>query len=259
LSAGLATVLLLYAGGYAALALRVRRRGGAPRPLRTASFALGLVAIGVALASPLEAAAADGSLLAHMAQHELLLNVAPVLLLLGIDARLAAPVTRALVAPLARPARGRRLLLAAGTPGVALGVFAAVIAVWHIPAVYAAAAASPVLHGIEHASYLWAGLLFWFQLLRPLPTLRRMEPAGELLFLLGGTLAGAALAALLVGAPVSLYPEAVSGGPTDQQLAGGLMMAVEMPLALGIGTFVLMRGTRRPRARRGPEVPWLGI
>ena len=259
MSPGLGAVLLLYAGGYVLLAQRVRRRRGTVRPLRAASFALGLATIGAALASPLDGAADGGSLLAHMAQHELLLNVAPVMLLLGIDAQLAAPLTRAVGAPLARRRGGSRLLQAAGTPGVALGLYVGAMAGWHVPGVYSAAAATPVLHGIEHASYVWAGTLFWFQLLRPLPTLRRMTAGGELPFLLGGTLGGAALAALLIGAPVSLYPAAVSGGLGDQQLAGALMMAVEMPLALAIGTVLVMRAARRARARGGPALPWLGL
>ena len=104
----LAPVLAAYAAGYAALAHRVWRRRGVVRPLRAAAFALGLAAVAAALASPLDRWADDGSLVAHMAQHELLLNVAPVLLLLGLDAQLAAPLTRAVGGPVARRSRGLR-------------------------------------------------------------------------------------------------------------------------------------------------------
>ena len=60
---------------------------------------------------------------------------------------------------------------------------------------------------------------------------------------------------MLIGAPVALYPDAVSGGIADQRLAGGLMMAVEMPLALGVGYAVLLRAALRPRGRTGDA--WL--
>jgi hypothetical protein len=46
-------------------------------------------------------------------QHELLGNVAPVLLLLGLDARLAHPVTQLFFGPIVRAPRSRRLLKAA--------------------------------------------------------------------------------------------------------------------------------------------------
>ena len=41
----------------------------------------------------------------------------------------------------------------------------------------------------------------------------------------------------------------------DQRLAGGLMMMVEMPLALGVGYAVLLRAALRPRGRTGDA--WL--
>ena len=251
----LAPVLAAYAFGYAALAHRVWRRRGVVHPLRIAAFALGLTAVAAALASPLDGWADDGSLVAHMAQHELLLNVAPVLLLLGLDAQLAAPLTRAVGGPVARRSRGLRALALLGAPALALVLYVGVAAAWQVPAVYAAAAASPVLHPLEHLTLTWIGLLFWFHLLRPLPSVRRLAPAGQAVFLLLGMVGGALLAAVLIGAPVALYPDAVSGGLSDQRLAGGLMMAVEMPLALGVGYAVLLRAALRPRGRAGDA--WL--
>ena len=62
---------------------------------------------------------------------------------------------------------------------------------------------------------------------------------------------------MLAGAPVALYPASVSAGLADQRLAGGLMMAVEMPLALAVGYAVLLRAALRPRRRMGSG--WLGI
>lgn len=228
MSGGLALALAGYAAGYGALVHRLRRRRGIVHPLRAAAFALGLAVVALALASPLDGWAEDGSFLAHMAQHELLLNVAPVLLLLGLDAQLAAPLSRALGGTVARRERGLRVLGLLGAPALALALYVGVVAVWHVPGVYAAAAGSALLHPLEHASLLWIGLLFWFHLLRPLPSVRRLTPAGTLGYLLAGTLGGAALAALLAGAPVSLYPESVSGGLGDQRLAVGPRLVVQL-------------------------------
>jgi len=247
----LGLVLAVYAAGYAALAHRVWRRRGVVRPLRAVAFALGLAAIAAALASPLDGWADDGSLVAHMAQHELMLNVAPVLLLLGLDAQLAAPLTRAVGGPVARNRRGLRVLGLLGAPALGLALYLGVAAAWQVPAVYGAAAASPVLHPLEHLTLVWVGLLFWFHLLRPLPSVRRLEPAGQGVYLLIGMAGGALLAAVLIGAPTALYPGSVSSGMADQRLAGGLMMAVEMPLALGVGYAVLLRAALRGRRRTG--------
>ena len=258
MSAGLALALAGYAVGYGALTRRLWRRRRIFRPRRAAAFALGLAGVAVALASPLDAWAADGSLLAHMAQHELLLNVAPVLLLLGLDAQLAAPLSRAIGGSLVRRDRDRRLraLALLGSPALALALYVGVVAAWHVPGAYAAAAGSALLHPLEHISLLWVGTLFWFHLLRPLPALRRLSPARQAGYLLLGTLGGALLAGTLAGAPVALYPQWVSSGLDDQRLAGGLMMAVEMPLALAVGYAVLLRAALRPR--RGTESAWLG-
>lgn len=250
-------VLGAYTAGYAALAHALWRRRGIVRPLRAAAFALGLATVAVALASPLDGWAEGGSLVAHMAQHELLLNVGPVLLLLGLDAQLASPLTRAVGGTIARRRRGLRALGVLGTPALALGLYVGVVAGWHVPDAYAAAAGSQVLHPLEHVSMLWVGLLFWFHLLRPLPSVRRLTTArGQAGYLLLGALGSALLAALLVGAPVSLYGESVSAGLGDQRLAGGVMMVVEMPLVLGVGYAVLLRSALRPR--RGGGAAWLG-
>jgi len=257
MSGGLAIALGAYAAGYGALVHRLWRRRGIVRPARVAAFTLGLAAVALALASPLDTWAAEGSLVAHMAQHELLLNVAPVLLLLGLDAQLAAPLSRAVGAALARRRGGLRALRSVGAPTLAVALYVVVVAAWHLPGAYAAAAGSAVLHPLEHASLLWVGLLFWFHLLRPLPAVRRLTPPAQLGYLLLGTAGGALLAAVLAGAPVALYPASVSAGLADQRLAGGLMMAVEMPLALAVGYAVLLRAALRPRRRMGSG--WLGI
>ncbi|TMC80476.1 MAG: cytochrome c oxidase assembly protein [Chloroflexi bacterium] len=59
------------------------------------SWSIGVAVILIALESPLDTIAEQRLLSAHMLQHELLLTIAPTLLLLGLFPRLVAPVTRA--------------------------------------------------------------------------------------------------------------------------------------------------------------------
>ena len=226
------------------------------RPLRALAFALGLAAVAIALASPLDGWAAEGSLVAHMAQHELLLNVAPVLLLLGLDVQLAAPLGRAVGSTLAGRSSRLRVLRALAAPALALVLYVGVVAAWHVPGVYAAAAGSAVLHPVEHLSRSGSGCCSGFTCCARCPRSVRSGRRRSSGTCCSGTLGSAALAALLAGAPVALYPESVSSGLDDQRLAGGLMMAVEMPLALAVGYAVLLRAALRSRRRVGSA--WLG-
>ncbi len=67
--------------GYLALVALSVRRGRTVSPRRVAAWLAGVAVIGLALMSPIDALAAERSLTMHAVQHELLLTVAPVLLL----------------------------------------------------------------------------------------------------------------------------------------------------------------------------------
>lgn len=244
LDPGLVAVLVSYLAAYVLLARRRARVRGRVEWARAASFGLGMGALVAALLSPLDALAEDGALAAHVAQHELLMNVAPVLLLLGLDAQLASPVTRALFGPVVRSARGRRVLRAASRPTIALGLYAGVMWAWSVPPVYRAVSASSLAHPLGHVLLASAGMIFWFHVIQPLPALRRLDFLEKLGYLLAGSLAGAAVAAALIGAPEALY----GGTLAEQRLAGGLMMGVEMPLALGAGLWAVLRVIPRTRS-----------
>jgi cytochrome c oxidase assembly factor CtaG len=157
---------------------------------------------------------------------------APLLLVLGIPPGLAER--------LARPAVVRFLTL----PVVALPLWIATYAVWHVPALYDAALEHPhTLLPLEHASYLASGLLFWWCVWQDAP---HALPAVAR--------AGYAFAAFVLSAPVglvlALVPEPLydfyAGAPErvwgltrveDQQL-GGMTMAAEQSIVFFV-VFVL--------------------
>ncbi len=209
--------------------------------LRVTSYALGLIVIVVALDSSLDQLADNGSLAAHMVQHELLGNVAPVLLLLGLDPALAKPVTQAVFGPMLIRPHWRKALQAANSPLLAVGLYIGVMWLWYVPSVYRHVSESPVLHPLGHALFIATGLLFWFHVLRPLPALVTLSPAQKLLYLLVGTIGGSVVAAFLIGAPEPLYGATLE----NQRLAGAVMMAIEMPLAVGAALWVFLRAVPR--------------
>jgi putative membrane protein len=141
---------------------------GPRRPIdtwRARCFTAALVALGLALLSPLDAL--SGALAsAHMVQHLLLLLAAAPLLALSAP---SSAILRG--SPLAlRRASGRwrrRLGLTHGNLGVLLHPFAVwllsvgVIWFWHAAGPYDATLDNQPLHVLEHASFLVTAVLFW--------------------------------------------------------------------------------------------------
>jgi putative membrane protein len=226
--------------------VRLRRRGRADHAGfgRVVLFALGLACAVLPLVSPLDAVA-DGYLLsAHMLEHVLLGDAAPALLLLAVRGPLLAfmlPAAAVRFVNRHAPLLGVAALL--GQPLVALAIWTAATALWHVPALYDAALAHERLHELEHACFFFAGLLVWLQLIDParrgrLSVKGRAAFAG-LLFLVGQLLSSVLflsppLYAWYTHRPVRLW------GLTplaDQQFAGLVMMGEQV---LTLGTCVLL-------------------
>lgn len=226
---------------------RVRRRDPAQAPWSRAwIFACGLAVMVVPLVSPLNVAGERYLLSAHMLEHVFLADAGAALLVLSVRGAMSRSLLpRPAPAPL--PAIGDFLL----RPAVTLAVWAAVVAVWHIPAVYDRALTHPALHALEHLSFVLAGLLAWTQLIDPTGS-GRLGITGRLAFTVAMFFAGQLLSDALVFSFHAYYP-AYAGRPgrlfgvsplTDQRLAG-IVMAAEQLLTLGTCFVVLLLQLRR--------------
>jgi cytochrome c oxidase assembly factor CtaG len=239
----------LLAVAYAALLAHARRRGRAVSGRAVGCFAGAVLALLVALASPLATLAEGYLLTAHMAQHLLLILVVPPLALLGLPGWLL----RAVVATSA----GDRLARAAGRPLVAFLAGSAVLAGWHLPPLYDAALRDVRLHALEHLSFLAAAGLFWWPVVAPLPEHDRLGPLGRVFYLFGANVPAAAIAAPLTLAPGVLYaPYLAAADPlgldpllrdgwgltplADQRLAGVLMWGPMSFLLTAIALAILV-------------------
>jgi putative membrane protein len=220
----------LYARGMARL---WRRRGGraAVTTARAGAFAAGLVALGVALLSPLDGLAARSFAL-HMLQHVLLVAVAAPLLVL---AEPLVPWLWALPRKRRRELGGwwrrsgglREAWRWVSAPLLAWGLHLGALWVWHAPALYEGALGSAPLHALEHASFVATGLLFWWPVVRR----SRLQPAGVLLYLFGAAVASSALGALIAFSGSVWYPSyrgasPLGLAPLEDQAAAGLLMWV---------------------------------
>jgi putative membrane protein len=165
------------------LYLRAARRIRGWPGVRRIHWLAGLAIEFVALAGPV--AAYESSLFSvHMVQHLLLTMLAAPLLLLG------APFTLAL----RRASPGGRRQLSAllngklvrfmTHPTVTWTLFAAVITLSHIGAVYNAALENEGLHVLLHAAYLGAALLFWWPVIGLDPSGHRLAHPLRLVYLL---------------------------------------------------------------------------
>jgi cytochrome c oxidase assembly factor CtaG len=259
--AAAALAAALYAQGF----VRLRRRGRADHASigRAVAFGLGLVLLVLALCSPLDAVGEGYLLSAHMLQHVLIGDAAVALMLLGLSGpMLFFFLPRAPLRQVAHLQPLRRTLSVLVTPWVAFGIWCAVFATWHVPALYDLTPDNQALHDVEHLCFVLAGLLVWYSLLglagRGAPSRPRRLALAVALFA-----AGQILAMVLIFSFEPLYP-AYADQPErllglspmmDQRLAGLVMMA-EMTITLGSLAAFLLLATDRT-LRRQQERPAL--
>jgi putative membrane protein len=203
-------------------------------PWRAAGFVLGLLSIWIAIASPL-AAFDEESLTVHMLQHLLLMTIAPALILLGAPVMplmhgLPRSFVRSVLGPFFRWAPVQRLGHLFSQPAFCWIAAAAALVAWHIPAAFTLALKSEDWHIFEHASFLAAGLLFWWPIVQPWPSVAVWSRWSLLLYLFLATLPCDILSGFLVFSERVVYPVyflaprhfAISV-LEDQQRAGALM------------------------------------
>jgi putative membrane protein len=157
----------LYARGIARM-WAASKIGAGVREWEAAAFGVGWLTFIVALISPLHAL---GGVLfsAHMTQHELLISIGAPLIVLG---RPLIPFLWALP-PAWRQSLGNlshrgeisgswRVLT---VPSVAFSLHAIALWVWHLPGPYQATLRSELVHSLQHASFIFTALLFWWTIL----------------------------------------------------------------------------------------------
>ena len=205
--------------------------------MRLTSFLAGVTIILLALISPIDRLG-EQLFFMHMTQHLLLLDIAPILLLLGLTKVLLRPLTKRLV----------RVEQAAGPlahPVFAIALYVATMALWHVPAMYDAALQHPVVHVLEHVSFGLAGGLYWWHLLSPIRARRRLGGMGPVVYMLATKALVGLLGIMLAFAPEAIYdfyerqPGYWGLSPETDQAVGGLIMALEQSIVMGVALVFL--------------------
>jgi putative membrane protein len=246
---GVGLAFVLFAQG--SVRLRRRRPDHAPWS-RALLFAAGLALLVAPLVSPLDHVGDEELLSAHMLQHVLIGDAAPALLVVAVRGPLLffllpPPVLR----PLASFQPLRALLSVLMRPLVSLGLWAVAFLGWHVPDAYDYAAAHPLVHDLEHLSFVVAGTLAWAQLVDPARHGRLRRPQRVFFALAMLAVSQPLVDALLFTGPA--YPRYVGAhglsALTDQRLAGVVMMTEQL-LSLGICVALLLRPYLEERRER---------
>lgn len=240
---------------------------------RLVAYWVGLVAIVLALLSPIDALGQQLFFM-HMIQHLLLVMIAPPLLMVanpmpfvlwGLPTGLRRRVGGLFSQALHRESGFRRGLRTVTQPGIIWMIWVISLIGWHDPTMYNAALRYGWVHNVEHLTFFIASMLFWWRLTGAGP---RLHKQSGLLGRIGLVLA-AVPPNMLTGIVLAFaeqgyysYYEAVPrlwglDVLTDQQIGGvimwvpGSMMYIVAALIL-IGRF-LSQEERKPHL---PESEW---
>ena len=203
----LVAVGFIYVRGW--LALKPTRPYQIPA-WRLFSFLAGLLAIFVAVSSSLDTYS-ETLLFMHMAQHFVLMSVAPPLIVLGspfvpLLRGLPRPIVRRIGGPIFRSAMAHSLQKTFSRLPFAWLAMNLTYAGWHIPKAYEFALSSENWHNFEHFCFFATSLIFWWPIVQPWPA--RWQPNRWMImpYLLTSDLVNTGLSAFLCFSGRLLYP-----------------------------------------------------
>ena len=172
------------------------------QPSKRLLLGVGVALLLLAVFSPLAAWAEQRSFAAHMAQHLLLGDLAPLVLAIALAGAVSVH------------------------PAIALPVWAANLVAWHVPVAYEAALHHEAVHVLQHLALFAGGVLLWTSVFSP-----RYSVAARLGAVAGMMLVSLGLATVLLWWPrviYSTYRDAHTLGGisplSDQRVGGGLML-----------------------------------
>jgi putative membrane protein len=208
---------------YAVRARTLARRGTPVPTWRILLFALAIGLLLLAFASPLATVGEDELFSAHMLQHVIVGDLAPLCLLAGLTGPLLRPVLAF---------RWVERLRVLANPLVALPIWTANLVLWHLSPLYEGAVRHDLLHAFEHASFFTAGVIVWLPVLETLPAPEWFGTGAKLGYVVVVRLVETIVGNVFIWAGSPFYDVYVHadepwgiGALQDQGLAGAVMMA----------------------------------
>jgi cytochrome c oxidase assembly factor CtaG len=216
--------IVLAAALYARRVATLHSKGRPPSWWKPACFLAGLTVAALAVVSPIDALGEDRSFTAHMIQHLMLGDLAPLLCVAGLSGPILRPV-------LALPLVGRLRVLI--HPLRALPIWAFDLALWHLPGAYQLALRNDTIHAIEHTCFFVGGALLWGAILEPLPGPAWFGSGAKALYILAVRGFDTLLAFVFVWSHTVFYPyyshvaPLWGMSPIEDQNLGGIAMLAE--------------------------------
>ncbi len=212
----------LIALAYAKRVRTLARRGQPVPGWRAWLFGTGIFLVLVALVTPIDAAGEDEFLWAHMTQHLLLGDLAPLACVAGLTGPILRPVLSIHVF---------NRLRALTHPLVALPLWALDLYLWHLPFLYQAALHHSVVHALEHAMFFGFGALMWAPVVEVLPGPMWFGTGWKLGYIVAVRLIETVLGNVFLWSGGVFYPYYANvphslgiTAQSDQGIAGGVMM-----------------------------------
>jgi cytochrome c oxidase assembly factor CtaG len=220
----LAIGLYIYAMG------PLRKRHFPDEPImtgQTIAFLSGTLIMFLALVSPLDELGDSYLFSAHMVQHLCLTILGPPLLLLGTPEWMV------------KPALQNKVIFNVAKvltyPVVAFVLYNVDFWLWHAPPLYNATLENQTIHILEHLTFIFFGLLYWWPIFSPSKDLPRLPFGGQILYLFVSGMPSVLLGAGLTFSPPLYAPYIAApriwgiSAATDQQL-GGLIMWIPVSI-----------------------------
>jgi putative membrane protein len=208
-------------------------------------FGAGILSFYLAVGSPLDPLGENYLFFAHMIQHNILMYVSPLFILLGIphqnfDEFLERnPITRKIL----------RFLL---HPIIAGLLFTMVFSFWHIGVFYEAAIRDKTLHMAEHLSMFFTSILMWWPLCSKSKYIPALSFGPQMLYVLALMLGQTPIFAILTFSKDVLYDtyfyaeRIMNISPLEDQKTGGVLMKLaNMIVSVSVLSSIFYRWSKK--------------
>ena len=225
--------------------LRLRICPELPNPLGYSIwFSAGLITFYLAVGSPLDPLGENFLFSAHMVQHNILMYVSPLFVLLGLP--------KPLVDHFLSLYQGTEIIMRFLTHPIIAGLlFTLVFSFWHVGAFYEAAIRDKVIHMAEHLSMFFVSLLMWWPICSPSNRLPSIRFGPQMLYILALMLGQTPIFAILTFSKDVLYDtyfyaeRIMDITPIEDQKAGGVLMKIaNMAVSVGVLASIFYRWTK---------------
>lgn len=216
---------------------------------RAVAFAIAIVILILAVATPIDHIGETYLFSVHMLQHVILMFALPPFLILAVPPWLADFLFRT-------EGLGKLLKIAV-KPLVAGVMFNVVLIFWHFPAFYELALRDPLVHLLEHATFIAVSIAMYWVLMGEDNTVKPAHDGIKILYVLGVSLGQLPLFAVLTFASHVIYPTYEKApryipdmSALGDQMLGGVIMKLVAAIFMFTGLAVYFYRWYLSEARR---------